>query len=277
MKRKLKSNSGASMILALALMLICVMVSSTIIASAASGTSRAIRRTEQQQDYLAVSAASDLIAKNINGAGEFIGTIEIRVKDCQQYNNPATVMYKGSPTTGYWVTIPPVANVYAYYIVDDLCNEVNVKSVHADTEFKEGPFGVLMQTAATHVYMNESAYTQTFTISIPQEEAGKDRLPAVNCTFTMTKNYDVSIYITSENPDIAYAIEIELHPTIVEDKTGDTQTITCEHMVYYKQEVNGSLVAVEPAEKQVFSYTATAPETHVTWGTPVITKEVDAQ
>lgn len=277
MKRKLKNNSGASMILALALMLICVMVSSTIIASAASGTSRAIRRTEQQQDYLAVSAASDLIAKNLTNVGEFIGTIEIRVKDCQQYNNPTTVMYKGSPTTGYWVTVPPVANVYAYYIVDGLCKETNIKSIHGDTEFLEGPFGTLMETAATHVYMNESAYTQTFTISVPQEEAGLDRLPAVKCSFIMTKNYDVTIHLTSENPDIAYAIKMELHPTVVEDKTGDLQTITCQHRVYYKQEVDGSLVAVEPTEKQTFSYTATAPETHVTWGTPVITKEVGAQ
>ena len=277
MKRKLKNNSGASMILALALMLICVMVSSSIIASAASGTSRAVRRTKQQQNYLAVSAASDLVAKNLNGVGEFIGTIEIRVKDCQQYNNPTTVMYKGSPITGYWVTVPPVANAYAYYIVDDLCNETNVKSIHADTEFRDNLFGVLMQTAATHVYMHESAYTQTFTISVLLEEAGKDRLPAVECSFVMTTNYDVTIYLTSEDPESAYAIKMELHPTVVEDGTGDVQTISCQHTVYYKQEVDGSLIAVEPVEKQVFSYTATAPETHVTWGTPVITKEVGAQ
>lgn len=277
MIRKLKSNSGTSMILALALLLICVMVSSVILSSAASGTSRAIRRTEQQQDYLAVSAASDLIASNLNGIGEFIGTMEIRVKDCQQYNNPTTVMYKGNPVQGYWVTIPPVANSYAFYIVDELHDETNVKSIHEDTQLKSGPFGDLMKAAATHVYMNEAAYSQNFTISVPQEEMGKDRLPAVNCTFTMTQNYDVSIYITSENPDSEYAVSIELIPTVEVDETGDKQTITCEHMVCYKQEVNGSLITEYPEEKQEFRYEATAPETHVTWGAPLITKEVDAQ
>lgn len=277
MIKKLKSNSGTSMILALALMLICVMVSSAILTSAASGTSRAIRRTKQQQDYLAVSAASDLIASNLNGVGEFIGTMEIRVKDCQQYNNPTTVMYKGTPVQGYWVTIPPVANSYAFYIVDDLHDEINGKSIHEDTKFKNNPFGELMKAAATHVYMNEAAYSQTFTISVPQEEQGKDRLPAVKCTFTMTKNYDVSIYITSEEPDSSYAVRIELIPTIEVDETGDKQTITCYHKVCYKQEINGSLVTEYPEGMQEFRYETTAPETHVTWGAPLITKEVDAQ
>ena len=277
MRRKLKSNSGTSMILALALMLICVMVSSVILAAAASGTSRSINRTQQQQDYLAVSAAAELLASNLTDVGEFVGTIEIRVKDCQQYNNPTTVMYKGTPVQGYWVTVPPVANSYAYYIVDELHKESNVKSIHGNTSFKGTPFGEMMKAAATHVYMNEAMYTQTFTISVPMEENGKDRLPAVQGTFTMTQNYDVSIELRSENPESGYAVRIELVPTVVVDETGDTQTITCEHKVCYKQEINGTLVSSYPEEKQKFSYNTTAPETTVTWGIPLVTKEVDVQ
>lgn len=72
MVNKLKSNRGATMILALALFLICVMVSSIILVVAASSSGRVSQQVEEQQAYLAVSSAADIVATELNRCNKYI-------------------------------------------------------------------------------------------------------------------------------------------------------------------------------------------------------------
>lgn len=284
--RKLKSNSGASMILALALMLICVMVSSVIITSAVSGTSRTIYRTNQQQNYLAVSNAAEFIAKNLNVEEEFVGTETIGIKPCQQYANNGTTIWYDNPNTNtieneqipaYIVQVYPTPDTVECYIIADdegtmLHTGENTKSIHSSTHFA-GPFAEMMKAAAFEVYLTNSSYTQSFELSVTDEfNTSEDRIPQVKCTFTMDEDYYITIEVYSADEDNDYSIVIELEPTISEGE--NQQNTECVHRIYYKTEENGSLVN-KVNNAYTFSHTVEAPEVHVTWGTPVVTKGVE--
>lgn len=91
-KKKLHSNAGASVILALALTLICIMVASVIIAAAASGAGRNATEKGRQQTYLAVTSAAQYIADNLNSANDFkfCGVNLSGVKPCNKYKSYET-------------------------------------------------------------------------------------------------------------------------------------------------------------------------------------------
>ena len=60
-RRKLNSQKGASMLMALLLMLVGIMVSAVIISAATSAAVNKRSEKEQQQAYLAVSSAAELV------------------------------------------------------------------------------------------------------------------------------------------------------------------------------------------------------------------------
>lgn len=59
--KKLKSNTGASILLALAFFLMCFFVASVVMASASVNASRAMAQKEEQRSYFAIQSAEDLI------------------------------------------------------------------------------------------------------------------------------------------------------------------------------------------------------------------------
>lgn len=270
--RKLRDNTGASMMLVLALLLVCVMVSSVIVATAASGSSRNTRRVEQQRDYLAVSSGAQLIAENLQDVGTFVGSTEVNTKPCYAYrNNVGSVeTTSGAFVSGYWVPISPLLDTTDFYILGELCESVVAPKVDDATSF-QGYFAELMKTAASEVYLKKISYEEIFYITVPDET---ERLPKVKCVFTMNQNYNVKIVITSESGNSAYSIVITMNTDLIEENnSGHKQTITCNHPVCYKVLQNGTWVIVESTME--FSHEVSGPETIVTWKKPVITKGVD--
>ena len=85
LKAKLNSNSGASMMLALALMLVCVFVSSVILTAATSGATRNEKRNAQQREYLAISSAAQMLQENLKDAGTLAGQTTIKAYQCNVY------------------------------------------------------------------------------------------------------------------------------------------------------------------------------------------------
>ena len=57
-RKKLRSDRGSSMVLALFLMLVALMVSHTILAAAATAGQNVVQQRESQQAYLTVSSAA---------------------------------------------------------------------------------------------------------------------------------------------------------------------------------------------------------------------------
>lgn len=66
LKRKLKSQRGASMLLALMFLLICMMVSVSILVASVSNSAKHRSNMEQHQQYMAISSAVSAICDELN-------------------------------------------------------------------------------------------------------------------------------------------------------------------------------------------------------------------
>ena len=72
MREKLKSERGATMLMALLLLLVAVMVSAVIVSAAVTATASLRTDRAQQQVYLTVSSAAELLRDSVlNGSGAY--------------------------------------------------------------------------------------------------------------------------------------------------------------------------------------------------------------
>ena len=83
--RKLRSDRGSSMVLALFLMLVSLMVSHTILAAAATAGQNVVQQRESQQAYLTVSSAAEVFRDSVlSFSGQYQRVTTVR------YNNTMT-------------------------------------------------------------------------------------------------------------------------------------------------------------------------------------------
>lgn len=129
-RRKLRSDRGSSMVLALFLMLVAVMVSHTILAAAATAGQNVVQQRESQQAYLTVSSAAETFRDSVlsfNGDNSFRQVVETRYSD-------ASMEHVTQTTTSY--------------------NSL------------QGPFSVELEDALKHLMNYGTAYTKTCTIQV---------------------------------------------------------------------------------------------------------------
>ena len=81
--RKLRSNSGASMILALVFMLFCMFVGGTVLAAASANGYRVAHLSDQQQ-YLDERSAAFLTAEELRLSGSNVSTHMLTINDVEQ-------------------------------------------------------------------------------------------------------------------------------------------------------------------------------------------------
>jgi hypothetical protein len=93
-RAKLKSNSGASMIIALLFLLLCLTIGAILLSAASASAGRLKTSRSSQQNYLTVSSASDLIRDKLSGF-KFTG-VEKSV-----YNSKGGTTTLPSPTYTY--------------------------------------------------------------------------------------------------------------------------------------------------------------------------------
>ena len=92
-RKKLRSDRGSSMVLALFLMLVALMVSHTILAAAATAGQNVVQQRESQQAYLTVSSAAETFRDSVlsfNGDNSFRRMVTTRYKDASQVEVLAT-------------------------------------------------------------------------------------------------------------------------------------------------------------------------------------------
>ena len=68
LKQKLKGRQGASFLLALALLLLCVMVAASLLTAAVSNAGKVRSNREEQQKYLTLSSALRLVCGELEKA-----------------------------------------------------------------------------------------------------------------------------------------------------------------------------------------------------------------
>lgn len=271
LKKKLNSNHGASMMLALALFLVCTMVSSVVIVTATSGASRNIERTNKQRAYLAVSSASSLIAEDLEDLGQFVGSFEMRTFGCTDYQKVVSRRYFDQIVSGYEIPEGLIPGSMDPIIVDE--PHENIRNVVVDEEKTtvDGLLGDLVIKAAEKVYLQQHSFTETFQIALTEED---ERLPEVDCKFMMDTEYNIVIEITTADSD--YAIVITVKCIDAEEATTVISPFGCDHTIYYKAiQADGSYADAQkvlniPGESEI-TYTT------VSWGVPEITKGVGIQ
>ncbi len=80
LKRKLKSQRGASMLLALMFLLICMMVTSSILVASVSNSAKNHSNMEQHQQYMTISSAMSAICDELNRSA-YRGQYTYRVEE----------------------------------------------------------------------------------------------------------------------------------------------------------------------------------------------------
>ncbi len=120
-KEKLKSRRGASILLALLFLLVCVLVAMSVLMAAASNAGKIRSNREEQQKYFTLSSALNLIVDELEAA-EYRGNYTISVTEIEAemnadgtmirpgYNEYAGEQQKGSFTCGLNDPVLPLAN-----------------------------------------------------------------------------------------------------------------------------------------------------------------------
>ncbi len=148
--KKLKSKTGASMLLALAFFLMCFFVASVVMASASVNASRAMAQKEEQRSYFAIQSAQNLIKdmfKEING---------------KNLTDNALTITLGSKTGDSGETIPIETTAYGGFhlrevnTVYDWCNEGRTYALYGKME-KDGS-GPLLNAEGNDVAYNASSF-----------------------------------------------------------------------------------------------------------------------
>ncbi len=266
LKKKLKSNKGASMILVLALFMICVMVASVIMGAAASGTSRNQHRVSQQRTYLAVTSASDMVMDSFENQ-KFVGIASEKIYGCKDCTRST------GETNWFWLesALIPDRDNDGYKIMINPPHVDGGKRLTISGETKlDGVLGEMIYRATQDVYINGRAYEEIF--SVEAAEDFEEKLPRVHGKFTMEEDYSVFVELTTMESDYTLWIEIDAEVTIGE-RTGETE-VSCVHPVAYKKLVNGAFVNSDPSETITIQGQLNESVLTVTWKAPILSKGV---
>ena len=282
-KQKLNNNTGVSMILALAFMLVCVVVSSMIVSTAASGLNRTEKRVTQQQEYLAVSSAAELIAKELKNTGEYTGELRVYEPVCQSYYTPnsgvgivtiGSVSYHSYPLTG-----EPVPGATHFLLADEglgtpdekefFCEKQRVFSVTTeDTD----SFSDVLKEACEEVVTNATAYEKNFTMSVypdgDPEGSPEERLPEVQCKFVMDTEFDIQVHVSVKEAKSDYAMIVKLQAVVNREETGAVTIASCTHQI--RVEYGGNV----EMRHEHFEKESPSVNLKITWTDPQIIKGV---
>ena len=276
--QKLNSNRGASMMLALALFLVCVMVSSVILAAASTGASRNAKRANQQMGYLAVSSASDLLVTELKQIGSYVGKNISGRYGCSDCNVNGYIQYNGELIYGVRLdaeyTTNPVDKDYVSNPLDDghLLIPIQHKPyVYATDDAEQctlnGMFGELFHRACNQVFVTGMDYEESITIGLSEQD---ERMPDVICNFVMDEEYHASFTLTTEASE--YSIVVSMYARTQESKVPDYMDATDVHTIYYKKfdAVSGTYTTVK--EEWAIPIEVSTVLKRVSWDVPSIEK-----
>lgn len=282
--KKLKSNRGATMVLVLTLFLVCVMVSSVLLAAASSGASRNDKRAKQQNGYLAVSSATDLVLEELKTLGVFVGeNIEMHY-GCEDCTVDGYIDYGGAMIQGKRLEAEYAGDKYntSYeanplddgHLMLPVTHDIHTKTiVDAGKTTLDGVFAEMFKRACTQVFTTDADYTEIVKLSLAVAD---ERLPEVTCLFKMSKEYNVEFTLSTDSS--AYAITITALGIIKEADVKETVDESDKHTIYYKKfnDEKGNYETVMVSD-WVIPIDVKTTTTEVSWDEPKVEKEVLSQ
>ena len=204
--RKLRSQQGASLLLAVLFLLICSMVSASILMAAAANAGKHRSNLEEHQTYLALSSAVRALCDELNAA-EYRG---------QYYYWEVFVPDEDDPTTGttyrYFKQVKGQYGGACQKMLLGNFDEIFKKMVNE----KLSGTGIINTTVSTEVGY-DTVFTHTLTLT-PQTGTALDGRPVTVTLEVEAEVKSYAIYLTAQLDD--YLIRAELTPN--ENKPGWT-------------------------------------------------------
>ena len=194
--RKLRSQQGASLLLALLFLLICAMVSASILMAAASNVGKRRSNLAEHQTYLALSSAVSLLCDDLNQA-----------EYCAQYTcwetreDSGTVDQDGNPITYTVYHFQQVPGAYTGHLSDMLL-------ANFDALFAQDNIGSSALVDYTGPTWQSSSVPTKHTLTLKPDTGTELDEREVKVELDVQSSY--AIYLTATLND--YTIEAELTP-----------------------------------------------------------------
>ena len=203
--RKLRSRRGASMVLALLFLLICSMVTASILMAAAANAGKHRSSLEEHQIYLALSSAVSTLCDELNrseywGQYEYWEEYEDITNDAGEVTGTKILKYLRQLDGRYTHTSPAAEDGFlSTVLLDDL-----------DRLFAKEISSALAETEITIIEPRSgTSVPHTFTL-VPDTGTEVDTAP-VHITLEVKDSY--AIYITAYLDELeSYKMEAELTP-----------------------------------------------------------------
>lgn len=247
-KQKLNSQCGASLMITLIFFLVCVMIASVTLTAASASVGRTVQQRKEQQAYLSVSSAAQLLQSSFQSAGMSV-TAE-RIALTHQCNRNLS-QHTEKPASDWQDTTQVTEG-------DDMA-------------WLRG----YLRSDALLLSKTPDAATPTHTFTIKPDNA--DML-AVQVKMTMEKDYKLIFDLAAVDPNqagktlTAYTMEVAFTGTATEesasanDTTATCQYITTETVI----DDTGSFTEVEKTVTTPLLRTTTTRT--ISWQAGVITK-----
>lgn len=251
-KRKLKQNSGATILMALMLFLACVTIAGVILGSAMTNLNKVKNQQAQLQVYESVSSAARLVRDRMNGL-TFTASESVLIYGCQKFAMPdqSRDFYPDREAAKYGYTAPAVSPGES----DELTQLIQkgVTQVYRSKLSKEN----------LNNYQTFSSWKETFTV--------EDHRCTVQVTVSIDEKYQLTFKFQplDANWKDDYNVTLLMEKPTVE-RSGEPHTLTnyCSHTYIWDNPVAGK----EETITQKFDALQTTKTTTITYGTGTIYK-----
>lgn len=249
-KRKLKQNSGATILMALMLFLACVTIAGVILGSAMTNLNKVKNQQKQLQVYESVSSAARLVRDRMNGL-TFTAEESVLIYGCQNFaiTNEISGFVRCAAKYGY--TEPAVSAGGSDKLTQLI--QKGVTQVYRSKLSKEN----------LNNYQTFSSWKETFTVD--------DNLCTVQVTVSIDENYQLTFKFQplDANWKDDYNVTLLMEkPTDVPSEETHTVANQCSHTYKRYNDVTGK----EETITQVFPADQTTKITTITYGTGTIYK-----
>ena len=209
LRKKLNSQSGASITFALLLFLVCTVLSSVIIVAATASSGRMSKIAETDQKYYSVTSAAALLKDMFADPDKPISIVKVEVSDKKtKYNADGTVKENGVYSN---------PELKAVYLVDKAANLIQSEKDCSGETIIYGngsttQFDSIQKDAAYHIYNKDTtSVNRTFSMtSLVKEELKTDKDPlAVDVSEKIREDGSIVLQLSS-NDDAPYVLTLTL-------------------------------------------------------------------
>jgi len=244
LSRKLRDETGASFLIALLVFLICAVVASVIVMSASGNVERIQQHREEEQAYLTMSSAAQMLQKDLSVNPAFTGIESKTIYECRGlgYYDEHQDEYPDYIRT---ITDPEASQLSGY--IEQAAEQVFTSELQYKTP-----------TAFT-------SYERSFSIEVN----GMDTVRAV---LTMDSDYNIQVVLTSDSDDYLYSMVLMAPASVSVVERSLVSNNACSHTKWERVQVGNSHNWKWVLVTRYFKSTEFTITTEVTWPKCTISK-----